>query len=183
MGAFNMVIAMVSPEVFAQLNHLGCSDHDAFMHWLQDTGVTNTHIAENVCQLQGSWEVVSNAKEILDKLLTLHKAENMEELCNWLRDTSCDTESREGPKSSPALVNAATQTECVSGGAVTEEIVQAIHVGFRTATQSVQQHAQPASLSSPSFAPQINIYTGELWGDMEQNHSPQKEWAIWWTKL
>ena len=181
MGAFNMVIAVVSPDILTQLQNLGCPDHNFFMQWLQnDTGVTSTQITECVYQLQGNWQVVSKVNKMLNKLLTAHKVESMEELCHWLKsceDEGC-TESQVGPQKSevpdeqsdptslvPAkdMATKGTQTDYLSGMTVTEEMMHAIQEGYtniiKNATQAAVQSSP--SISSPNFAPQINIFTGE----------------------
>ena len=177
-----MVIAVISPDILNHLKNLGCDDHNFFMQWLQtDIGVTSTLIAESVYQLQGSWQVVSKVNDMLEKLLTAHKAESMEELCRWLKSNSGATESQVGkaipqksetPDDSSGIVPAlpsidtatkGTQTDYLSGMTVTEEMMHAIQEGYTTIIKNATQAAVQSSpsISSPNFAPQINIFTGE----------------------
>ena len=176
-----MVIAVVSPDILTHLQNLGCPDHNFFMQWLQnDTGVSSTQITQSVYQLQGSWQVVSKVNKMLNKLLTAHKAENMEELCHWLKSTENEdhTEPQMGPQKSEVpdeltdlasalptkdMETKGTQTDYLSGMTVTEEMMHAIQEGYtniiKNATQAAVQSSP--SISSPNFAPQINIFTGE----------------------
>ena len=177
-----MVIAVISPDILNHLKNLGCDDHKFFMQWLQtDTGVTSTLITKSVYQLQGSWQVVSKVNDMLEKLLTAHKAESMEELCRWLKSNSSTTESEVGnaipqksetPDDSSGIVSAlplidtatkGTQTDYLSGMTVTEEMMHAIQEGYTTIIKNATQAAVQSSpsISSPNFAPQINIFTGE----------------------
>lgn len=171
-----MVIAVVSPDVLTHLQNLGCADHDFFMQWLQnDTGVTSTQITDSVYQLQGSWQIVSKVNTMLNKLLTAHKIENMEELCQWLKTPSelNSTVSDMGQKTEPTeisdltsnkdLVSTGTQTDYLLGMSVNEEMMNAIQEGYTNIIKNATQAAVQSTptISSPNFAPQINIYTGQ----------------------
>ncbi len=161
MGVFQMVTAMVSADILSHLNSMGCPDHKLFMQWLQHyIGVTGTEITENIFQFQGSWESIEKVNKMLTILLTAHKAENMEELCCWLKSTVETTESQieDSVRLARKCVTAGTQTDYLSGLSVTEEMMHAIQEGY---TNIIKNAAVPA-ISSPNFAPQINIFTGNF---------------------
>ena len=124
---------------------------------------------------------MSKVNDMLEKLLTAHKAESVEELCGWLKSNNGATESQMNntvPRKSetsdgsswpvhglPSVDTATkgTQTDYLSGMTVSEEMMHAIQEGYTTIIKNATQAAVQSSpsISSPNFAPQINIFTGE----------------------